>query len=620
MWTIGSFHRPPTWNRHASRLFSSTFTDNLKTALDKAGLSEHRPALMFCHNRLGLHYYESEGRAQTAAAHLEAAHTHAAAMAAEGYGHDAYQDVGGLLNDRAVVALGGGGGGDGSSSLKAVKAMLGRAKFSAERAYRPSPFLLAATYANLALASSVEAAAASSTEELQVEEGTYEAGRDAATLARKALAHEATAMAVAESVAVSSSPSDDRKQQSCEETGGGAGRDCRRRLLRCGVLLAAARGLGTASAVSSLPGGFEEAMISVAKAWAEAREGQSLASTAAAASDHGDHDDRPSSQGTLCAYQVAEARALATAAWLHLECWQKVALTTATVSAVPPRRFVSCAHLVGGVDGGLSARGALSAHTFSVVTPTREKKKHAGVECSARSGDDAHRGVSLACLLRRALSLLPPCPVGEGEEPRTAASSSSSSSSGSRVNNQKQPTHHNQCTQQQQQQQPELRMWLNMALILCEQQHDPQAAATALTTLLQKESNSSAAPLLRPNLTSDLLNKDGSSSQQTSGTDSEVKVELSPMVGAEEENNETPCASIRALTTHNAAVLRSLAAGLVQGNADDEQSVSTPPSALGVAEHGGSLFPGLRFELPVFGAFGVALLDHDDPAVLNITS
>ena len=92
-------------------------------------------------NRVGLLLLK-QGRPAEGLKHLDEAHELAVSMASLGRGHDQFLDTGGLLNDLAAAAIAAG-------KLSAAEKDLRRARFAAARAYRPSPPLLAATWANL---------------------------------------------------------------------------------------------------------------------------------------------------------------------------------------------------------------------------------------------------------------------------------------------------------------------------------------------------------------------------------------------------------------------------------------------------------------------------------------
>jgi hypothetical protein len=115
---------------------------------------EHHPAAWVAANAMGVSLF-LRAKYQEAEQFFAKAQIHCDHLTTEGLVNDAYSDVTGVLCDRAANLIEGGfieGGDDGNGRrIKAVR-MLRRAKFMAERAYRPNTLLLDSLDLNMATA------------------------------------------------------------------------------------------------------------------------------------------------------------------------------------------------------------------------------------------------------------------------------------------------------------------------------------------------------------------------------------------------------------------------------------------------------------------------------------
>lgn len=309
----------------------------LEKALEQArnGGSTRDEDLRVLHNRAGLLALKRRDgdrkkdplNKSNAVHHLGQALDLALAMAAQGRCHDSFIDVGGLQNDLAVAHFCEG-------DLAAADGLLRRARFSAERAYKPSKHLLAATCANQAIlgALTVEVDAWKSSSSPHMGDAYAKATEAAIELARLALRYSDAACW------------EDRPMPGPSTTEVGP------RALRAEILIACGGVIGMHAAADAA--GPEEGMVYVV-------------------------------EGLQCARAAGEhhltARALAFAAALHLNTWQRSG------------HWVSCNHLAAEIDDqknieGSGSRWPVRCHTEADLAGLLRRAKHIlAAECLSKS-------------------------------------------------------------------------------------------------------------------------------------------------------------------------------------------------------------------------------------------
>jgi hypothetical protein len=130
----------------AERLFAKSLASTQGVA--------HHPAAWVAANAMGVSLF-MRAKHQEAEELFAKAQIHCDYLTTEGLVNDAYSDVAGVLCDRAANLIEGGfitGGDDGNGRRMEGMRMLRRAKFMAERAYRPNTLLLDSLDLNLATA------------------------------------------------------------------------------------------------------------------------------------------------------------------------------------------------------------------------------------------------------------------------------------------------------------------------------------------------------------------------------------------------------------------------------------------------------------------------------------